>query len=139
MSLTLEQERARFALEKIQGVRGMPAGERDKYKSQLLKLPARLHTNGLGQTVAFYLSAGSGKPEWKICEWLGEWLGTRQLHAGARLIDTLTTRSADDYRRAAAETRALAVWLKRFAEAFLEAAPAIQTAGQPEAAAGGSQ
>lgn len=118
--LTLEQRRAKFALDKIQEV---PAGEREKYKSQLLKLPARLHTNGLGQTVAFYLSSGQGKPEWKICEWIAGWLGLRDLHTAPRLIDTLTTQSADDYRRAAAETRELAVWLKRFAEAFLDAPP----------------
>jgi CRISPR-associated protein Cmr5 len=131
MSLTIEQRRAKFALDRIGEV---PPGEREKYKSQLLKLPARLHTNGLGQTVAFYLSAGDGKPEWKICEWIAGWLGEQDLHTAPRLIDTLTTRSADHYRRAAAEARGLAVWLKRFAEAFLDAPAASPAApGSDEA------
>jgi CRISPR-associated protein Cmr5 len=113
---TREQERARFALGKVEGL----TTHREKYKTQLLKLPARLHQNGLGPTVAFYLAAGPGKPEWQICTWLEEWL--RQTGAAPpnqRLIDAITQGDAASYRRASAEARALAVWLKRFAEAFL--------------------
>jgi CRISPR-associated protein Cmr5 len=114
---TLEQQRAAFALQKVESVRDKP-----DYKPQLLKLPARLHNNGLGQTVAFYLSAGRDKPEVAICGWIEEWLrregGTYP--PGSRLIDNLTGQSEAKYREASAEVRALAVWLKRFAEAFLE-------------------
>lgn len=116
MAGTREQERARFALGKVEGL----TTDRDKYKTQLLKLPARLHQNGLGPTVAFYLASGRGKPEWVICEWLEEWLRqARVTPADRRLIDAITRGDAAGYRRAAAEARALAVWLKRFAEAFL--------------------
>lgn len=124
---TLEQERAAFALEKIDQVRNRP--DRAKYKTQLLKLPARLHSNGLGQTVAFYLSVGdSHKPEWVICDWLEVWLrDQREIYPPEnRLIASLTgTGLPTDmdaearYREASAEARALAVWLKRFAEAFI--------------------
>src|SRR5262249_43914092 len=62
---TLEQQRAEFALKKVDEVKG--GKDKAKFKTQLLKLPARLHNNGLGQTVAFYLSAGKGKPEVIIC------------------------------------------------------------------------
>lgn len=120
-----EQERAKFALEKVRSVRSEK--EKEKYKTQLLKLPARLHANGLGQTVAFYLSAGEKKPEWHICEWLQEWLRPKHANiypAAKPLIDYISGTDVADvegsYRRASAEARALAIWLKRFAEAFIE-------------------
>lgn len=124
---TLEQERAAFALEKIDQVKGLP--DKAKYKTQLLKLPARLHSNGLGQTVAFYLSVGKAeKPEWVICDWLQAWLRDQrkiyppQNRLVASLAGTGLPAGADAealYREASAEARALAVWLKRFAEAFI--------------------
>lgn len=117
MAGTREQERARFALGKVEGL----TTDRDQYKTQLVKLPARLHQNGLGPTVAFYLAAGRGEPEWVICEWLEEWLRRHDLAPhDRRLIHGITESDAASYRRSAAEARALAVWLKRFAEAFLE-------------------
>lgn len=119
MAQTLEQRRAAFALAKINGVKSRA----DKFKPQLVKLPARLHTNGLGQTVAFYLSAGQGKPEYEVCRWLGEWLasaGNPYHGAPGSLIEAITREDEIKYRAASAEARALANWLKRFAEAFLE-------------------
>jgi CRISPR type III-B/RAMP module-associated protein Cmr5 len=124
---TLEQERAAFALEKVDSIKG--GREKSKYKTQLLKLPARLHNNGLGQTVAFYLSAGTGKPEVAICGWIEEWLLQREIYERRPLIEAITgarnsgiqpDRVEPLYRQASAEVRALAVWLKRFAEAFIE-------------------
>lgn len=123
---TLEQERAAFALGKVDSIKG--GGDKSKYKTQLLKLPARLHNNGLGQTVAFYLSAGRGKPETAICGWIEEWLLQREVYERGPLINAITgadpsidrDRVEPLYREASAEVRALAVWLKRFAEAFIE-------------------
>lgn len=120
MERTLEQERAAFALQNVEQVKN--GDQKAKYKTQLLKLPSRLHSNGLGQTVAFYLSAGHGKPEWEICRWLESWLGEdhRGIYAGrTSLIHNIAGQDEDRYREASAEARALAVWLKRFAEAFI--------------------
>lgn len=121
MERTLEQERAAFALGRVEQVKD--GARKTKFKTQLLKLPSRLHSNGLGQTVAFYLSAGKDEPEWQICQWLGDWLGDghRQIYPGTgSLIHHIADRDEDLYREASAEARALAVWLKRFAEAFIE-------------------
>jgi|SRR5947209_19631959 len=121
---TLEQERAAFALKKVDEVKG--GKDKAKFKTQLLKLPARLHNNGLGQTVAFYLSAGKEKPEVIICGWIEAWLQDRRIYLGGRLIDNIAgQRLPPDeaevrYHEASVEVRALAVWLKRFAEAFIE-------------------
>lgn len=129
---TLEQRRAAFALARIDEVKDAP--DKAKYKTQLLKLPARLHSNGLGQTVAFYLSVGVpkpgqiAKPERVICDWLQDWIMTEQeiYLPPQSLVKNLTgvglPKDIDPeakYREAAAEARALAVWLKRFAEAFI--------------------
>jgi len=119
--MNIQKRRAQFALGKITAHQNEDG--RDKYKTELLKLPARLHTNGFGQTVAFYLSAGSGKPAWEICGWLAAWLRETEIYPGQKpLIEALTEAGGDSearYRQAAAEARELAVWLKRFAEAFL--------------------
>jgi CRISPR type III-B/RAMP module-associated protein Cmr5 len=134
----LDQRRAGFALAKVLGEQGR--GEKDKYLTELRKLPARLHTSGLGQSVAFYLSAGAKSPEARICDWLAEWLGQRGIYdkpQGAGLMSSITSdATAHKYRQASVEARALAVWLKRFAEAFLESTvPAgnggVQTARPP--------
>ena len=128
---TLEQRRAAFALARIDEVKTSP--DKAKYKTQLLKLPARLHSTGLGQTVAFYLSVGTSyppKPEKVICDWLQTWLTTeteQRIYPSTQslvksLAGTGLPQGADPeakYREAAAEARALAVWLKRFAEAFI--------------------
>jgi CRISPR-associated protein Cmr5 len=125
MERTLEQERAAFALGHVEQV-SKDDGRKAKFKTQLLKLPSRLHSNGLGQTVAFYLSAGKDKPEWQICQWLGDWLGDshRKIYSGKELlIHHIADQDEDLYRQASAEARALAVWLKRFAEAFITGDP----------------
>ena len=121
---TLEQKRAAFALKKVDEVKN--GKDKAKFKTQLVKLPARLHNNGLGQTVAFYLSAGKGKPEVTICSWIEEWLHDQSIYSGGRLIESITglrmppDEAESRYREASGEVRALAVWLKRFAEAFIE-------------------
>ncbi len=124
--VTLEQERAAFALKQVEAVAG--DGRRAKYKTQLLKLPARLHNNGLGQTAAFLLAQKKGSPEHAVYDWLQQWLGGKPkiYDADQSLIKCITGEGMTDdeaesgYRRASAEVRSLAVWLKRFAEAFLE-------------------
>lgn len=117
-----DQDRAKFALGKIDDVKKLDPGQRTKFKTQLLKLPARLHTNGLGPTVAFYLSAGPGKPEVEICAWLQQWLSKPEvgIYSSGRLIKSIADGPESTYRLASEEVRALAVWLKRFAEAFLD-------------------
>lgn len=127
--LKLEQQRAKFALEQVERVKQSPKAA--KFKTQLLKLPARLHNNGLGQTVGYLLAQKPDSPEREVYTWLEKWL--KQGHAGVyargTLIECLTGAKASDlgeteiepkYRRASAEARALANWLKRFAEAFIQ-------------------
>lgn len=135
----LEKARARFALERVREIKGSSSSDRSevlgraartKLKTQLLKMPARLHNTGLGQTAAYLLAQKPESAERRVVGWLESWLSEDEVGiypTGPALIDHILGNvqgSNDDlteelYRRASVEARALAVWLKRFAEAFL--------------------
>ena len=120
---TLELERAKFALEKINGVKD--AADHAKYRIELRDLPARLHSAGLGQTIASLLASADNKPRQTIYTWLQEHLRKRPVGypAGSKLIDCIVgaAETNTDYMTASREARALATWLKKFAEAFIAA------------------
>lgn len=123
---TLEQRRASFALKCIRSDDVKP--RQSDYLIELRKLPANLHTLGLGQTAAMLLADGDKKPHRvKIYGWLEQWLKQPPVsYPNRSLIDSIT--GIDDpaaealqskYPAASREARAVAVWLKKFAEAFL--------------------
>ena len=127
---TLELDRAKFALNKIEEIKD---GEsRDKFLTELRDLPARLHTAGLGQTVASLLAAREHAARKAIYEWLEDWLSRPPVKYpvntkdGPRLIDCIVGRNqpanatAPSYLAASREARAVATWLKKFAEAFIQ-------------------
>jgi CRISPR type III-B/RAMP module-associated protein Cmr5 len=119
----LDLDRAKFALEKIEG-------EKDpKVRAELLielrDLPSRLHTAGLGQTIASLLASRNKiKARGVIYDWIEEWLrgGRIRYSATGRLIDCVVGKMASPsiYTEASREARALATWLKKFAEAFIQ-------------------
>jgi CRISPR type III-B/RAMP module-associated protein Cmr5 len=133
---TLELERAKFALEKIKGI--VNSDGHDRYKTELQDLPARLHSAGLGQTVASLLASqqDENSPRKTIYGWLEEWLSKPPVNypikfpvsdkSTPRLIDCIVGRNLPpntkpaSYMAASREARALATWLKKFAEAFIE-------------------
>jgi CRISPR type III-B/RAMP module-associated protein Cmr5 len=144
MSLTIEQRRAQFALERVQPLETRTEPERAKYRTQLLKLPARLHTNGLGQTAAYLRAQKPTSAERAIYGWLAAWLQKTKRYDGPNLIQEIVGSSdlsqeelaevAARYRPAATEARAIATWLKRFAEAFLAEPEEASTQGAEDAA-----
>jgi len=123
---TLVQERAGFALHHVKEVAG--TGDAAKFKTELKDLPARLHTGGLAQTMATCLAEGDGSVRVRIYEWLQDWLRRPPVSfpAASTLMESIVGASPGagfdpeiKYREASEEARALAVWLKKFAEAFL--------------------
>ncbi len=115
-----ERERAKLALDYVKGLESKSAKVQHRYRVLLVKLPARLHANGLGQTVAFYLSAGEKSPEHDVVDLIGKSLLKAEPPASGRsLMEAITMGSPEDYRSLSANARSLANWLKRFAEAFL--------------------
>lgn len=127
---SLEQERARFAWDCIQKV---SSDNRKEYGTLAKRAPADIQVNGLGQTLAFWRAKGfkNGSPQNKaeaqllehICNWLLKpernlGIANAEQHSGNKVLYWIAhTANSDQYRRAASETIAFLLWLKRFAEA----------------------
>lgn len=133
MSRTLEQHRAKYALDRIEEVKGLPKDEdKAKYARLVRKLPAMVRNNGLGQTVAFLLADAEGKdqtPSGRLYRHLQEWLcgpsgaadrpSRVYICNGQNLIGQLMAGDRASYLRAQREALALLVWMSKFADAYL--------------------
>lgn len=126
----LEQQRAEFALKQIKAAIERP--EEGKYKHSQVKsfsrrFPGMVQANGFGQAVAFFYSKRSDYPAYGVIYQLVEdWLCQReQVYAafvGAqspRLLTAITQSDQNAYRRATAETQAMMIWVKKFAEGLI--------------------
>jgi len=138
---TLEQKRAKFALGSIEWVLGLDDTKlRQSFLIDLRHLPAQLHWGGLGQTAASLLADPDKKQRAAIYKWLQDWLQKTGIYAASAgpqpsLIQAIAgsggnERLQDRYVAATREARALAVWLKKFAEAFLREPEAKQSRGE---------
>ena len=116
---TIQQERAKYALEEVQ----KSIGKHDKeYKSYASSLPAMIHMNGLGQAAAFYLSKAEKEDAYKeLYNLLSGWLIKEgQPYYGFKdLIDGITKSDMATYQQAQAEAQVLMDWVKKFAKAFM--------------------
>lgn len=109
---TLSQQRAKHAWTKVEEQRVRPGF--DEFAEQTKKLPIRILTSGLGQTLAF-LKAKRKTPE--VLEALTDWM--QQYHPGnpRDLLERIVQGNSDFQRLATAETLAYIEWLVRFADA----------------------
>lgn len=131
MSLSIEQQRASFALEAIE--RALQRPETAHYahkevKSYVRRLPAMIQSNGFGQALAFYYSkrenyAAYGVVYQMIEDWLCQsgqvYATTERSSPPPRLLRAMVSSDQVAYRRAQAETMALLLWLKKFSEALI--------------------
>ena len=120
---TKEQKRAAYAWQCAKEAQDNLSEKASEYGQLARGLPARIQTNGLGQTLAYLLSKGKGdpgKPHQLLYQHISRWV-TEQLKWGANddLLVKLTQESSANYRRATSEAMALLIWLRRFAEARL--------------------
>lgn len=115
-----QQARAKWAWDAVSAV--LPTD--DTYIREATKLPARLLTSGLGQTMA-YLHAKAGEDRYRgiglLYAQLGERLqaslpGTRKPTAPRVAMEIIVDLGIQDYRLLSREMLASAEWLKRFAE-----------------------
>jgi CRISPR-associated protein Cmr5 len=123
MGNTIQQDRALFALEHVQRVISKPLEEQKEFKNVAAELPAMIHMNGLGQAVAFYCSKReSDKGRRWLYECLDEWLRRDgQIYSGgSELLSSITTGNQRSYRLAQVEALSVALWVKKFATAFLD-------------------
>lgn len=122
---TLQQERARYALEQVEAAKSNGIAQ-SEFKSYAAGFPAMIRMNGLGQAAAFYRSKGAegnakGAAYLALYELLSGWLAREgQPYAGCELLNGITTRDMHAYRLAQAEAMLLLDWVKKFAKAYME-------------------
>jgi CRISPR type III-B/RAMP module-associated protein Cmr5 len=145
---TLEQRRAKFALGKIERVLHDPEMKKNRtsFLIDLRHLPAQLHWGGLGQTAASLLADPEKKQRKEIYAWLEAWLRETGIYTAGKgpqppLIHAIAGSGDNEqlqrrYVEATREARALAVWLKKFAEAFLREAKGDQHGASSAPSAG---
>lgn len=118
--LTIEQARARHALDCVRAVKKDPG----KYGSYVKQLPASILMSGLGQAAATLLAASRGKPDAHrtLYDHLQAWLCDvcpEAPYKGKRsLIDAIVDGHQVAYVSAQAEALRWLEWLKKFAQAM---------------------
>jgi len=119
MAKLIEQERAAHALEAVQKIKSGKA-----FISLANGMPAMIHTNGLGQAIAF--CKGKKEEEYKeMVAMLSSWLcDNGKPFAGTEptdILSTVTQKEMHTYMRAQSEAMAYLLWVKKFAKALLGA------------------
>ncbi len=123
MALTIQQQRAKFALERVQGlVDKLKADEQKEFISYASGLPAMIHMNGLGQAMAFYkLKAKERGSYLQLYLLVSDWLcqSGQPYQDKDNVLVGITQCDQARYQLAQAEALVLMSWVKKFAKAFL--------------------
>lgn len=132
MQQTIQQQRAKYAMDEITALTKKLSPEQQKiFVAYAHSLPAMIHSNGLGQSMAFCKSKGSAsglneKEDKKrsynalyniISDWL---IQPTQIYSGcANVLSGITSKDMQSYQLAQVETLELLSWVKKFAAALL--------------------
>ena len=97
----------------------------DKYKSYIKKMPAMIQSNGLGATIAFFISkrASQGKPRNAydlIYKQIGDWLLVKNFAHEGNLVKFIISSDSTRYRALTKETLSLLAWVKRLADGLID-------------------
>jgi len=115
---TLEQERAKYAYDKIMSVKGKDF-EKD-YARYVKSAPALILTNGLGNTLAFYKSKKSEAYS-KLYKHIEEWLKKRgYCSEDQNALEWIANTDSLLVFQATQEVLALLNWMTKFAKAELK-------------------
>lgn len=124
---TPQQRRAAFALACIQKLAGEWKEHTDKQKefnSYASAMPFMIHTNGLGQTAAFYRRKGTGTDNtyYRLYTLLGDWLSQpgQPFNGKPDLLEGVTQSDLDHYMAAQVEALLFLDWVKKMSSAFLD-------------------
>ena len=122
---SMDQERAEFALTKIQAILGGPdTSHKVEVRRYLNNLPALIRMNGLGQALAFFRMKGEGTAHEAIYRMVGAWLCDasskgRIFSESTDALSAITQSDMAHYMAAQNDALALLQWLKKFAVALL--------------------
>ena len=121
MITSKEQERAKKAWDLVNET---PKTMIEKYALLAKSAPVMILTNGLGQTLAFFISKSNGRNEYNLLyNHLNKWLDdnipwTPNEDRGDDLVEKVINENSQIYRMATDETLAFLSWVKRFATAL---------------------
>jgi CRISPR-associated protein Cmr5 len=117
---TLQQERAKHALGKVQSWVALNDGA--KLKARTSELPFMVHANGLGQAAAFFKSKKNKDGYDVVLLALQSWLAepNRPFAGKTDLMQAIVDTDLSTYRLAQAEAMAYMDWVKKFASAYLD-------------------
>jgi len=117
MAKTVEQQRAAHAMQHVQHVR---SGK--EFVSLASGFPTMIHTNGLGQALAFCMGKKDEQYQ-EIVDMLSDWLCSEgKPFAGydkQRILEAITSSPMEVYMRAQVEAMAYLLWVKKFAKALI--------------------
>ena len=123
MELTIQQQRAKFTLQRIQSLPKLLKPEEQKeFISYASGLPAMIHMNGLGQAMAFCKLKGKDRKSYgQLYQLVSDWLcQSGQTYDGQQhVLEGITQCDMAHYQIAQAEALVLMSWVKKFAKAFL--------------------
>lgn len=119
METSNEHRRARKAWELVNSI---PDKIIQKYSSLAKSAPVMILTNGLGQTLAFFISKSNGKNEYALLyDHLSQWLSENTVwskdNTAKELIERIINETSQGYRMTTEEALAFLSWIKRFASA----------------------
>lgn len=116
-----EQERAKKAWDLVNET---PKSIIEKYASLAKSAPVMILTNGLGQTLAFFISKSTGRNEYSLLyNHINNWLDgnipwTPNEDIGDDLIEKVINEKSQICRMATEESLAFLSWVKRFSTAL---------------------
>ena len=119
-----EQERARFALERIQALRDEwqdKLKQQKEFNSHASAMPFMIRANGLGQTAAFYRGKTDKLAYQRLYQLLSNWLTQpeRPFAGHSDLLEAITQSNQDAYLVAQIEALLFLDWVKKLSSAFL--------------------
>jgi CRISPR-associated protein Cmr5 len=115
-----EQERAKKAWDLVNSV---PNTIIDNYAALAKSTPVMILTNGLGQTLAFFISKAKSREYSILYDHLNQWLSDNVVWSPNEdiddtLIERIINENSQGYRMATEEALAFLLWIKRFATAL---------------------
>ena len=123
MALTIQQQRAKYDLERVQDLANkLKADEQKEFISYASGLPAMIHMNGLGQALAFCkLKAKDRGSYLQLYLLVSDWLCQpgQPYQDKDNVLEGITQCDQAHYQLAQAEALVLMSWIKKFAKAFL--------------------
>lgn len=115
MAVLKDHERAKKAWELVNGI---PSDKADAYAALVKSAPVMILTNGLGQTLAFFISKKKKGEYGLLYKHLDAWLSSTCIHQrGGELMERVINQDSQSFRRTTEEALAFLSWVKRFAAA----------------------